>query len=253
MLMRTPSQCAASHNRFLAHLSRDDAALLDGLLERVTLQPRMMIATSGVPLDAIYFPETVIVSIGTHLANGQHVEAAVVGCEGMVGSAAMSASNYASHDAIVQMGGGTAWRIARHDIQCACAASTTLLMAVMRFADVLAVQMAQAILSIVCDTAEKRVCRWLLMRHDRVLTDQLFVRHDEISGNLGTRRATVTNSLHILEGERLVRCHRGRIVIRDRSGLERLAAGSYGMTEAYYRDHIAPFGRTPDPIQPLAT
>lgn len=104
MLMQTSSQCESSRNHFLAHLSRGDAALLDGLLERVVLKPGIMLATSGAPLEAVYFPETVIVSIGTHLTNGQHVEAAVVGCEGIVGWAAMSGSLHAGHDAIVQMG-----------------------------------------------------------------------------------------------------------------------------------------------------
>jgi CRP-like cAMP-binding protein len=244
MLMRTSSQCANSHNRFLAHLSRSDAALLDGALELVTLQPGTLLVTNGGPLDSIYFPETVIVSIGGRLANGHHAEAAVVGNEGIVGWAAMSGALRGSHDAVVQMAGGTAWRIARGEIDCACAASATLLAATMRFADAVAVQMAQAIISLMCDTVQKRVCRWLLMRHDRILTDQLIVRHDEISGNLGTRRASVTDSLHILEGEHLVRCHRGRIVIRDRAGLEKSAAEAYGTTEAYYREHIAPFGRS---------
>lgn len=243
MLMRTSSQCANAGNRFLAQLSRDDADLLDRVLEPVAIEPGMLLATSGAPLDAVYFPETIVVSIGDAMLTSHHVETAVVGYEGIIGWSAFSGSERATYDALVQMTGGTAWRASRDDIRRACAASVTLLAAAMRFADVMAVQMAQAIVSLLRDSVERRLCRWLLMRHDRVLTDQLRVRHDEISDNLGVRRASVTDGLHILEGEHLVRCHRGRIVIRDRQGLERAAARSYGATEAYYRERIGPFGR----------
>ncbi|USI73431.1 Crp/Fnr family transcriptional regulator [Sphingomonas morindae] len=244
MLMRTSSLCAQSRNRFLAHLSRDDAALLDSGLERVAVPPGGLLTRSGAPLDLLYFPETAIVSIGYRLGGDRQVEAAVVGNEGVVGWSAITGAGFACHDAVVQMTGGTAWRIARADLDRACAASATLLAALIRFADVVTVQMTQAILSLVHDTVEKRLCRWLLMRHDRVATDQLLVRHAEISANLGTRRASVTDGLHVLEGERLVRCYRGRILIRDRMGLEREAADSYGVSEAHYRRQIAPFGRS---------
>jgi CRP-like cAMP-binding protein len=229
------------------HLSRDDAALLDGLLERVAIPPGTVLAGRGAPLDAIYFPENIVVSIGQQIETGRYAETAVVGHEGIIGWSAFSGSRCATHDAVVQMAGGTAWRISRDDIHRAGEASASLLAAAMRFGDVVSMQMAQAIVSLLRDSVERRLCRWLLMRHDRIETDQLVVRHDEISDNLGTRRASVTDCLHILEGERLVRCHRGRIVVRNRAGLEQAAIGSYGVAEAYYREQIGPFGRTPWP------
>lgn len=244
MLMRTSSQCASSHNRFLTQLSREDAALLEGALEHVALPAGTLLLANGAPLEAIYFPETMIVSIGGQAFDGHHVETALIGFEGIVGCSAFAGSQHTTYDAIVQMKGGTAWRISRSDIEKACLASGTLTAAAMRFADVLSVQMAQAIISSLQDPVKRRLCRWLLMRHDRVLTDQFLIRHDEISLSLGTRRASVTDCLHILEGEHLVRCHRGRIIIRDRPGLEAAAFGSYGAAEAYYRERIGPFGRT---------
>lgn len=244
MLMRTSSLCANSQNQFLTHLSRDDAALLDDLLEPVTLEPGTLLVASGAPIEAIYFPRNTVVSIGWRIGNGHHAETAVIGYEGIVGWSAFSGSPCAAHDAVVQLAGGTAWRIAQEDVHRATAASSTLLAAAMRFGEVVGVQMAQAIISLQRDPIEQRLCRWLLMRHDRIFTDQLCVRHDEISCSLGIRRASVTDCLHVLEGERFVRCHRGRIMIRDRDGLEQTAGGSYGGAELIYRDTIGPFGRS---------
>ena len=60
---------------------------------------------------------------------------------------------------------------------------------------------------------------------------------------LGVRRATVTDSLHILEGLGAIKSSRGCIVIRDRALLEASAGESYGFAEYHYRQLIAPFGK----------
>ncbi|WP_348629769.1 helix-turn-helix domain-containing protein [Mesorhizobium sp. M7A.F.Ca.US.011.01.1.1] len=51
---------------------------------------------------------------------------------------------------------------------------------------------------------------------------------------LGTRRPGVTIALQTLEGKGLIRSTRGEVVIRDRAGLIKIAAGSYGKPEAEY-------------------
>ena len=52
---------------------------------------------------------------------------------------------------------------------------------------------------------------------------------------LGVRRAGVTEALHALESQRLIASARGRVVVRDRKGIERRAGESYGVPEAEYR------------------
>ncbi|HEX8258113.1 MAG TPA: helix-turn-helix domain-containing protein, partial [Allosphingosinicella sp.] len=87
------------------------------------------------------------------------------------------------------------------------------------------------------------LCRWTLMAHDRIEGDEIKVTHDEIAVMLGVRRASVTDALHILEGEGLIRSRRGRVTIRNRDGLRRLAGETYGYAEAEYSRLIAPFPR----------
>ena len=52
---------------------------------------------------------------------------------------------------------------------------------------------------------------------------------------LGVRRAGVTEALHILTRQKLIAAARGRIVVIDRKGLERMAGNFYGVPEAEYR------------------
>jgi CRP-like cAMP-binding protein len=53
------------------------------------------------------------------------------------------------------------------------------------------------------------------MAHDRIESDEIQVTHAEIGVMLGVRRASVTDALHILEGEGLIRARRGDVVQRD--------------------------------------
>jgi len=201
-----------------------------------------MLMADAVPITAVYFPETVIISIERQFSECQHVETAVVGYEGIVGWSALVGSGKSQERAVVQMRGGTVLRITVEDITAACETSRTLQSAVMRFIEIVMTQMAQAIVSLARDSLDLRLSRWILMRHDRAPTDQIMVKHEEISRNLGSRRASVTDCLHVLEERHLVRCYRGRIIVRDRAGLEMHAGTSYGAAETYYRAMIGPFG-----------
>ena len=172
------------------------------------------------------------------------VEVAVVGREGMLGWPALLGSERTTQAAVVQLRSGVALRIAIEPLREACECSASLGVALRQFVHMVIVQMARSIASHLHDALDLRLARWLLMRHDRSGGDVLFVRHDEIADNLNVRRASITDRLHLLEGDRLIRCTRGKILIRDRSALETFAGDSYGRPEAHYRDLIAPFGKT---------
>jgi hypothetical protein len=83
-------------------------------------------------------------------------------------------------------------------------------------------------------TIEARLARWLLMCHDRAASDELSMTHEFLAGMLSVRRPGLTVATHVLEGDGLIRATRGRIVIRDRAGLEKLADGTYGPAEVEY-------------------
>jgi CRP-like cAMP-binding protein len=84
-------------------------------------------------------------------------------------------------------------------------------------------------------TVERRLARWLLMMHDRISGDEFDLTHEFLAAMLGVRRPGVTVALHMLEGRHLIRSTRSHIGIRDRAGLEKLAASGYGLPEAHYR------------------
>jgi CRP-like cAMP-binding protein len=201
----------------------------------------MVLIEERVSTDYVYFPLGGLVSLDQ--ADG--AEIALIGNEGLVGWPALVGCKRSSHRAIVRGPDGTVFKI-RTDVLMRIASEIPTLASVLnRFVTVVSMQMAETIGAYALHRVDMRLARWLLLRHDRLAGDEIAVNHDEIATNLGTRRASITDCLHIIEGEGLVRCRRGRIVVRDRARLEALATGCYGTAESCYREIIGNFGKPP--------
>jgi CRP-like cAMP-binding protein len=109
------------------------------------------------------------------------------------------------------------------------------------FADL--TQMASNLMASEQNSARVRIGRWLLMCHDRTRGDYLPITHDALAQMAFTHRPTVTNILHELRNEGMIEMQRGQVRILSRAGLNRVAEGSYGLSEKYWQDHIAQFGK----------
>jgi CRP-like cAMP-binding protein len=71
--------------------------------------------------------------------------------------------------------------------------------------------------------ADRRVAQWVLECARALETDELDITHHEIANALGVRRSSVTDGLHLIEADRVIRSHRRRLLIRDAVGLARYA------------------------------
>ena len=230
-----------SANLVLKRLRSADRALLEAGAEQLTVRRGEVLVQTGQALESLYFPETTLLAI----EDGQDSDAelAIVGREGFACWSLLLGASIAQHSVSVTTRDGLVLKIGWDCLQLALAQNPTLIFSLLPFVEALTVQMGRSILSHARDALDVRMARWLLMRHDRVGGDELLICHDQIALSLGIRRASVTDTLHILEGEELIRCRRGRIVIRNREGLEAVAAQSYGSAEACYRQLIGPFGK----------
>ena len=114
------------------------------------------------------------------------------------------------------------------------AQSPTLRLHLLKYVQAMLVQLSSSIAA-ASQTTEQRLARWLLMCHDRVSEDTIRLTHEFVGMMLGVRRAGVTDAMITLGIEHLIVGKRGEIIIKDRAGLETLAAGSYGLAEAEYK------------------
>jgi DNA-directed RNA polymerase subunit N (RpoN/RPB10) len=79
--------------------------------------------------------------------------------------------------------------------------------------------------------SEQRCCRWLLMTHDRVQSDQFLLTQEFLGMMLGVRRTSVTEVAGELRHRKLINYGRGRVTILDRPGLERHACECYAVSK----------------------
>jgi CRP-like cAMP-binding protein len=230
-------------NLLLRGLPAREALLIAPLLHKVDLASGAQLLGDGSPSSLVYFPETAIACLCFPAIDESGFGVGIVGREGVLGWSRLIGSDPAGQDGIVQLDGGTALAIHANRLVALCAANPVLLQTLLRFSYLLSLQLAGTLVSNLRDTLEARLCRWILMFHDRLAGDELAITHDALGRLLAVRRATVTDTLHVLAGEGLVRCTRARIVVRDRAGLDLRAGKAYGAAEEAYRALQAPFGK----------
>ena len=230
-------------NLLLQSMAEDDFALLAPGLREVKLEVDEVLAAAGQPILTICFPEAGIVTISDLLDDGNRVGIGHFGFDGFSGWPVLLGCDRSPHEARVTADSGTGFHIAPRELLSACRASETLRDLLLRFVQAFQVQLGRTIVSSLMQSVESRLSRWTLMAHDRIRADEIKVTHAEIGVMLGVRRASVTDALHRLEGQGLIRAQRGSVTVRDRDGLRRLAGDTYGFYESEYSRLIAPFPR----------
>lgn len=234
----------SSPNLLLRSLSITDAAVLHPMLTRVHCCGDETLEVGGAARALIYFPESMVAS----LAVGESSSSiGLVGYEGLIGWAALIGGGDPGLKARVMFQGGEALAISATRLQIACFASPTLMMSLLRFIQTFSLQLGAAVHSALGDALDTRLCAWLLMVHDRIAGDEICITHSALGQFLKVRRASITDALHRLEGQRAVRCLRNHIEIRDRELLRGLAGCSYGATEDAYRRSFGAFGKSAAP------
>lgn len=225
---------ARPRNRLLAALSPSDFRLLQPHLSPITLKLRTVLEKPNRRIDDVYFIEAGIVSIvGTH---GEHerAEGGLIGCEGMSGTSILLNSPTSPHRTYLQVA-GEGQRISTEAFRKALDASQTLHGLLLKYVQVLITQTVHTAIANAQARLDRRLARWLLMAHDRLPGDMLPLTHDFLAVMLAVRRPGVTEAVHILASQDLIRAARGQIIVLDRKGLERLAGDYYGTPEAEYR------------------
>jgi CRP-like cAMP-binding protein len=213
-------------NRLLAALVADEYQRLLPRLELVTLSLGELIRESGGQQEYVYFPTTCIVSFLYTLAEGLTVEVGLTGNEGVVGVALFLGGNTSPYRAIVQIAGG-AFRMRSNVLQREFSGSPAFQFLLLRYTQALITQISQTAACNRLHSVEKRLCRWLLMCHDRVPSDEILMTQEFISNMLGGRRESVTVAAGHLQDAGLIQYSRGHIRVLDRNGMEAFVCECY--------------------------
>src|SRR5262249_20728414 len=92
----------------------------------------------------------------------------------------------------------------------------------------------QTVLCNALHSVEQRMCRWLLMTHDRVQENVFHLKQEFLAEMLGVRRQTVTVIAGALQKRAMISYRRGVMRILDRQGLQKTSCECYQTSQAYY-------------------
>ncbi len=219
------SLTGAQQNELLRALSREELLDLFVHLDLVPLEAGKHLFDTGDQMEYAYFPTNAIVSLQYVTEDGGAAEVAVVGREGVVG-VSMYENERANCCAVVQTA-GYGYRIKSAVLRQAFFSGGALAQQLMRHTSALFAQLAQTVAGVRHGSIEQRLCRWLLERLDRSLSNELKVTQEMIANMLGVRRESITCCAGKLQEEGLIEYRRGTVTILDRHGMERRAGGCY--------------------------
>jgi CRP-like cAMP-binding protein len=220
-------------NRLLAMLPQEEYERLLPHFDHVSFALGEVVYESGGQMAYIYFPTTAIISLLYMMENGSSAEMGMAGKEGLVGIALFMGGNTMPNRAIVQSAGG-AVRMKAKVLRDEFARGGAFQRLLLRYTQALITQMSQTAVCNRLHAIEQQLCRWLLLSHDRLDSDELVMTQELIANMLGVRREGVTAAAGRLQEQGLISYARGRIRMLDRRGLEAAVCECYRVVKDEY-------------------
>lgn len=235
---RVPTRTSATaettnENRLLAALPGDVLDRIAPLLQVIPLKLKEVLHKPGEPVRHVYFPGGGFCSVLTVLSDGNMVEVATIGREGMVGTSALVNGGAPNPSVtMVQAESDICYRMSTDSFVTEIARRGAFALLLGRYAQALLGFVMQSTACNAVHSVEQRLARWLLMAQDRVERNEFPLTQEFVAMMLGATRPTVTVVAGTLQRADLITYHRGRITIVDREGLEEASCECYGAATA---------------------
>jgi CRP-like cAMP-binding protein len=229
----------ARGNWLLGALEGVSRKRIDPHLEPAKLKLGAVVCEAGGLLKHAYFPQGAVLSLLTVLENGSAIETANIGREGAFGLLAAMYSRVSFNRCLVQLEGG----MVRCPIEVLHAEFEHIEHVrdlFVSYSETLLSQVQQTVACNALHATEERMCRWLLMMHDRAEGEALPYTHEFLSHMLGTNRKSVTLAAQSLQTAGLISYNRGKIQVLDRPGLEKASCECYAIVRARFDAFLKP-------------
>jgi CRP-like cAMP-binding protein len=219
-------------NRILASLPQRTQDALKPYLKLVELKHGSVLFESGATVDDVYFPHSGVISLVVELAEGEMLETAMVGRDGVLGVSSALDGKVSLNKAIIQSPGmasiGDADRV--RDVALKDDAFRSRLI---RHEQVLFAAVQQSAACNASHTVEARLCRWLLRLRDLV-GDDLQLTQEFLAQMIGARRSSVSLVAATLQAAGLIRYSRGNIRLLNVEGLKEASCECYDAVRGHY-------------------
>jgi CRP-like cAMP-binding protein len=200
----SPKLATPHANRLLGLLPAKDYQRLRPHLQSVSLEYSQSLYQANKQIGLVYFIETGVGSLVNTMANGQAAEVGTIGNEGMVGLPQVLGDDRAPTSVYVQVpGAGLRMKAAIFKQELAQSASMRTVM--LRYVHAVFNQVAQSAACNRFHPIQQRACRWLLMTHDRMESNEFLLTQEFLAMMLGVQRTGVSAAAGVLQRGRLIR------------------------------------------------
>jgi CRP-like cAMP-binding protein len=213
-------------NRLLALLTPEDHDRLRPHLHPDVLEYKQPLYQANVTIEFVWFIESGVGSLVNIMTNGDASEVGTIGNEGIVGLPVILGDYKAPTDVYVQVP-GTGLRMTAASFSRELAQSATMRQVMLRYVHAFFNQVAQSAACNQYHSLRQRCCKWLLMTHDRMQSDEFQLTQEFLAMMLGVQRTGVTAAAGALQRSGVITYKRGNVTIIDRGGLERLSCECY--------------------------
>jgi CRP-like cAMP-binding protein len=218
-------------NRLLQMLPAADFDLARPHLQVVQIHRNHLLVEAGEPLAQIYLPHSGIVSMVVSLSEGQAVEVAMIGRDGMIGASEALCDGISLTDAMV-LCPGVATVIAVADLKSIAGQSPAWRHLMARHQQALLAQAQQSAACNAAHSVEERLARWLLRARDLWDGETLPMTQELLARMIGVQRNAVSIVAHGMQQAGVLSYSRGQIEITDIEKLRATACGCYRAVQA---------------------
>src|SRR6202051_2074381 len=229
----------ALSNQLLSALGPESRIRIDRHLQPVTLKLGAVVCEAGGLLKHAYFPQGAVLSLLTVLENGSAIETANIGREGAFGLFAAMYSRVSFNRCLVQLEGGMV-RCPIELLQSEFKRSEHVRDLFVSYSETLLSQVQQTVACNAMHTTEERMCRWLLMMHDRAEGAPLEYTHEFLANILGANRKSVTLAAQSMQTAGLISYRRGTMQVLNRKGLEKASCECYAIVRERFDAFLKP-------------
>jgi len=237
----TEAYTEPGQNRLLTGLPRQVRQRLAPDLEKVPLAFKQLLYDADQPIEHVFFPIGGVISLLITMEDRRIIEVGTIGNEGFVGTPLFLGADRSPTRVICQVPGEgfrlTASAFKRHVEQ-----EDSLRDLIQRYTQAMVNQISQSVACNHLHSIEERMCRWLLMTHDRVGVDRFQLSQEFLSQMLGVRRPSVTIAAGMLQKAGLITYRRGMMTVLDRNGLEQGACECYRVVRNEFDRLLKPAG-----------
>ena len=177
-------------NRLLALLPEKDRKRVLSATEHCVNAHRDIVFESYGPIKHVHFPLDGVISLVIEMKNGSSAEVGLVGNEGMAGLPLMTNSTSGVVQAFYQVP-GQALRMPATAFKKEIKRRGPFAQILNEYSQIFFNQVAQSTACNRLHHVHQRLCRWLLMCHDRVGTSDIHLTQEFMAQMMGVRRSSV--------------------------------------------------------------